>query len=28
MAAGITDHVWAFEEVIGLLSPERLVVAA
>ena len=28
MAAGIADHVWTFEEVIGLLSPERLIAAA
>ena len=28
MAAGIADHVWTFEEVIGLLNPERLVAAA
>src|SRR5712692_9475375 len=25
---GIADHVWTFEEVIGLLSPERLGAAA
>jgi IS1 family transposase len=28
MVAGIADHIWTFEEVIGLLSQDRLVAAA